>query len=558
MATIVTSGHAGEGVTKEERRVILASSVGTIFEWYDFYLYATLAPFFAALFFPPGNDTAALLSAFATYAAGFLIRPFGAVIFGRVGDLVGRKYTFLVTIFVMGLATFAVGLLPTFGTQTLPLIGQVAGIGWTAPVLLVTLRLLQGLALGGEYGGAATYVAEHARPGERGYATSWIQTTATLGFFLSLFVIGACRFYLFDAKSFAEWGWRVPFLVSLFLLIFSVYIRLKLNESPIWAKMKEEGKGSKRPLIDSFFKFPNNKYVLLALLGATAGQGVVWYTGQFYALFFLTITLKVDLLLAYTMVAISLLIGTPFFVIFGWLSDRIGRLKIILAGCLIAAITYIPLFQMLSKSVNPDLVAFQEQNPISLTTDTSDCNFHIFVGPWSKFSTCDRAKDFLTKAGLSFETVHKAGANNELRVGQTKVDGFDAKRWSEALAALKYPTKAAPNKIDWFKTMTILTIFLLYVTMVYGPIAAFLVELFPTKIRYTSMSLPYHIGNGWFGGMLPLLATAVVAWTGNIYAGLYYPIAVALLTVVIGFVFLRETKDTDIAESSGVEAQAGA
>jgi MFS family permease len=558
MATIATTTHAGEGVTKEERRVILASSVGTIFEWYDFYLYATLAPFFAALFFPPGNDTAALLSAFATYAAGFLIRPFGAVIFGRVGDLVGRKYTFLVTIFVMGLATFAVGLLPTFGAQTLPFIGQVAGIGWTAPVLLVTLRLLQGLALGGEYGGAATYVAEHARPGERGYATSWIQTTATLGFFLSLFVIGACRFYLFDAKSFAEWGWRVPFLVSLFLLIFSVYIRLKLNESPIWAKMKEEGKGSKRPLIDSFFKFPNNKYVLLALLGATAGQGVVWYTGQFYALFFLTITLKVDLLLAYTMVAVSLLIGTPFFVIFGWLSDRIGRLKIILAGCLIAAITYIPLFQMLSKSVNPDLVAFQEQNPVTLTTDTSECNFHIFVGPWSKFSSCDRAKDFLTKAGLSFETVHKAGANNELRVGPTRLDGFDAKRWSEALAALKYPTKADPNKIDWFKTMTILTIFLLYVTMVYGPIAAFLVELFPTKIRYTSMSLPYHIGNGWFGGMLPLLATAVVAWTGNIYAGLYYPIAIALLTVVIGFVFLRETKDTDIAESSGVEAQAGA
>jgi MFS family permease len=558
MATIATTSRAGVGVTKEERRVILASSVGTIFEWYDFYLYATLAPFFAALFFPPGNDTAALLSAFATYAAGFLIRPFGAVIFGRVGDLVGRKYTFLVTIFVMGLATFAVGLLPTYGTQTLPIIGQVAGVGWTAPVLLVTLRLLQGLALGGEYGGAATYVAEHARPGERGFATSWIQTTATLGFFLSLFVIGACRFYLFDAKAFAEWGWRIPFLVSLFLLIFSVYIRLKLNESPIWAKMKEEGKGSKRPLIDSFFKAPNNKYVLLALLGATAGQGVVWYTGQFYALFFLTITLKVDLLLAYTMVAISLLIGTPFFVFFGWMSDRIGRLKIILAGCLIAAITYIPLFQMLAKSVNPDLVAFQEQNPVTLTTDTSECNFHIFVGPWSKFSTCDRAKDFLTKAGLSFETVHKAGANNELRVGPTKLDGFDAKRWADALAALKYPTKADPNKIDWFKTMTILTIFLIYVTMVYGPIAAFLVELFPTKIRYTSMSLPYHIGNGWFGGMLPLLATAVVAWTGNIYAGLYYPIAVALMTVVVGFLFLRETKDTDIAESSGVEAQAGA
>jgi MFS family permease len=555
MASVSATSHTGEGVTREERRVILASSVGTVFEWYDFYLYATLAPFFAALFFPSGNDTAALLSAFATYAAGFLIRPFGAVIFGRVGDLVGRKYTFLVTIFVMGLATFAVGLLPTFSNQTLPVIGEVAGVGWTAPVLLVTLRLLQGLALGGEYGGAATYVAEHSQPGERGYATSWIQTTATLGFFLALFVIGACRFFLFDTKAFADWGWRIPFLVSLFLLIFSVYIRLKLNESPIWAKMKEEGKGSRRPLIDSFFTRPNNKYVLLALLGATAGQGVVWYTGQFYALFFLTITLKVDLLLAYTMVGLSLLIGTPFFVFFGWLSDKIGRLKIILAGCLIAAITYIPLFQMLSNSVNPDLVAFQEQNKVTLTTDTSECNFHIFVGPWSKFTTCDRAKDFLTKAGLSFQTVHKAGANNELQVGRVKVDGFDAAKWNGALKELNYPTKADPNKIDWFKTMTILTIFLIYVTMVYGPIAAFLVELFPTKIRYTSMSLPYHIGNGWFGGMLPLLATAIVAWTGNIYAGLYYPIGVALMTVVIGFLFLKETKDTDLARSSGVEAQ---
>ena len=555
MASVSATSHAGEGVTREERRVVLASSVGTVFEWYDFYLYATLAPVFAALFFPPGTDTAALLSAFATYAAGFLIRPFGAVIFGRIGDLVGRKYTFLVTIFVMGLATFAVGLLPTFGTQTLPVIGQVAGIGWTAPILLVSLRLLQGLALGGEYGGAATYVAEHAQPGERGYATSWIQTTATIGFFLSLFVIGACRFYLFDAKSFAEWGWRIPFLVSIFLLIFSVYIRLKLNESPIWAKMKEEGKGSRRPLIDSFFKRPNNKYVLLALLGATAGQGVVWYTGQFYALFFLTITLKVDLLLAYTMVGVSLLIGTPFFVFFGWLSDKIGRLKIILAGCLIAAITYIPLFQMLASAVNPDLVAFQERNKITLTTDTSDCNFHIFVGPWSKFTNCDRAKDFLTKAGLSFETVHKAGANNELQIGTASLKGFEAKAWNEALASLKYPAKADPAKIDWVKTMVILTIFLLYVTMVYGPIAAFLVELFPTQIRYTSMSLPYHIGNGWFGGMLPLLATAVVAWTGNIYAGLYYPIAVALMTVVIGLLFLRETKDVDIAESSGVAQQ---
>src|SRR5215470_15932575 len=324
-----TVAHQGD-FQQEEKRVIFASSLGTVFEWYDFYLYATLAPFFAALFFPAGNDTAALLSAFATYAAGFLVRPFGALLFGRIGDLVGRKYTFLVTILVMGASTFAVGLLPTFSQ-----------IGWLAPILLVSLRLLQGLALGGEYGGAATYVAEHARPDERGYATSWIQTTATLGFFLALLVIGGCRFYLFDSKSFAEWGWRLPFLVSLFLLIFSVYIRLKLNESPIWTKMKEEGKGSRRPLIDSFFKAPNNKYVLLALLGATAGQGVVWYTGQFYALFFLTITLKVELLTAYAMIGVSLLIGTPFFVLFGWLSDRIGRLKIILCGCLIAAITYI-------------------------------------------------------------------------------------------------------------------------------------------------------------------------------------------------------------------------
>jgi MFS family permease len=544
MATSAVS-HRGEGVTQEERRVVLASSIGTVFEWYDFYLYATLAPFFAALFFPPGNETAALLSAFATYAAGFLVRPFGAIIFGRIGDIVGRKYTFLVTILVMGISTFAVGLLPTFAT-----------LGWTAPVLLVALRLMQGLALGGEYGGAATYVAEHSRPGQRGLATSWIQTTATLGFFMALFVIGACRFFFFDAQAFAQWGWRVPFLVSLFLLIYSVYIRLKLNESPIFSKMKEEGKGSKSPLTDSFLRYPNNKYVLLALLGATAGQGVVWYTGQFYALFFLTITLKVDLLTAYIMVGLSLLLGTPFFIFFGWLSDRIGRLKIILAGCLIAAVTYIPLFQALANAVNPDLVAFQQQNKVTLTTDTKDCNFHIFVGPWSRFTDCDRAKDFLTKAGLSFDTVHRDGVKNELQVGPVKLAGFDAKAWNAALTQLKYPAKADPAKINWPITMAILFIFLIFVTMVYGPIAAFLVELFPTKIRYTSMSLPYHIGNGWFGGMLPLLATAIVAWTGNIYAGLYYPIAVALMTVVIGSLFLKDTKDTNLAESSGVEEQA--
>src|SRR5438128_704160 len=369
----------------EERRVIFASSLGTVFEWYDFYLYAVLAPFFAALFFPPGNATAALLSAFAAYAAGFLIRPFGALVFGRIGDLVGRKYTFLVTILVMGFSTFAVGLLPTY-----------ASVGWLAPILMVSLRLLQGLALGGEYGGAATYVAEHAPHGKRGYDTAWIQTTATLGLFLALLVIGLCRFTgWMEPKDFADWGWRLPFLVSLILLIFSIYIRLKLNESPVFQRMKAEGKGSKAPLRDSFLKYPNNKYVLLALLGATAGQGVVWYTGQFYALFFLLITLKLDGATTYTLIAISLLIGTPFFVVFGALSDKIGRLKIILAGCLIAAVTYFPLFKGLTHYVNPALEAYQEKVPIEI--HASECNFHIFIGPWSKQTPCDSAKDFLGK-----------------------------------------------------------------------------------------------------------------------------------------------------------------
>src|SRR6201993_1841867 len=375
MTTLTQTSVRGAGMTSEEKFVIFASSLGTVFEWYDFYLYATLAPFFASLFFPPGNDTAALLSAFATYAAGFLVRPFGAVIFGRVGDLVGRKYTFLVTIMVMGSATFLVGVLPTF-----------ASIGWLAPILLVTLRLLQGLALGGEYGGAATYVAEHARPHERGYATSFIQTTATLGFFLALLVIGLARFYI-EAKTFADWGWRIPFLVSLILLAFSIYIRLKLNESPVFKHMKAEGKGSKAPLTESFLRYPNNKYVALALLGAAAGQGVVWYTGQFYALFFLTITLKLDYVTAYALIGLSLAIGTPFFLFFGWLSDRIGRLKIILAGCLIAAVTYFPLFGALTNYVNPALEQFQAKNEIQVAAN--DCNFHIFVGPWSKFSDCD-------------------------------------------------------------------------------------------------------------------------------------------------------------------------
>ena len=543
MAMAGTAAQSGS-MSRDEKFVIFASSLGTIFEWYDFYLYAVLAPFFAALFFPAGNDTAALLSAFATYAAGFLIRPFGAVIFGRIGDLVGRKYTFLVTIMVMGSATFLVGVLPTY-----------ASIGWLAPILLVTLRLCQGLALGGEYGGAATYVAEHARPHERGYATSWIQTTATLGLLLALILIALCRGNM-AAKDFAEWGWRIPFLISVILLVFSVYIRLKLNETPIFQKMVAEGKGSKAPLTESFFRYPNNKYVLLALLGATAGQGVVWYTGQFYALFFLVITLKVDYITAYELIGLSLIIGTPFFIVFGWLSDRIGRLKIILAGCAIAAITYFPLFQGLTHYTNPDLEAFADKNPITVSADQATCQLHVFVGPWSKFSDCDRAQDFLTKSGLSFKIVSTPGvAAVDLDVGGTKVAGWNAANWQKALDAKAYPKSADPKKINWFMTELILVIMVIYVTMVYGPIAAFLVEMFPTNIRYTSMSLPYHIGNGWFGGMLPLLATAVVAATGNIYNGLWYPIGVAVMTLVIGLIFLKDTHGVNISTGSGVAIQ---
>jgi len=531
--------------SREETRVIFASSLGTVFEWYDFYLYATLAPFFAALFFPKGNETAALLSAFAAYAAGFLVRPFGALVFGRVGDLVGRKYTFLVTILVMGFSTFAVGLLPTYQS-----------IGWAAPILMVSLRLLQGLALGGEYGGAATYVAEHAPPGKRGSDTAWIQTTATLGFFLSLIVIYLCRFSgLLTPAQFADWGWRLPFLVSLILLIFSVYIRLKLNESPVFQRMKAEGRGSKAPLTDSFLKYPNNKYVLLALLGATAGQGVVWYTGQFYALFFLTITLKMDGAAAYIMIAIALALGTPFFILFGSLSDRIGRLKIILAGCLIAALTYFPLFKGLTHYVNPALESYQQKTPVSVAANAGDCELHVFVGPWSKFSDCDKTKDFLTKAGLSFTTTAlPAGSSAKVvtKIGDATIEGYDEKKLADTLKATGYPAKADPAGINWPMAVLILFIMMIYVTMVYGPIAAYLVELFPTRIRYTSMSLPYHIGNGWFGGMLPLLATALVAAKGDIYYGLWYPIVVALMTFVVGLLFLRDRKVADLNTDEGL------
>jgi MFS family permease len=523
-------------ITQEQKLVIAASSVGTVFEWYDFYLYATLAPFFATLFFPKGNETAALLSAFATYAVGFLVRPFGALVFGRIGDLIGRKYTFLVTIIIMGLSTFAVGLLPTF-----------ALIGWWAPIILVTLRAAQGLALGGEYGGAATYVAEHSPHEKRGINTSWIQTTATVGFFLALAVILACRYWM-AKETFATWGWRIPFWLSLALLGVSIYIRLKLNESPIFKKMKEEGKTSKAPLSDSFLKYPNNKYTLLALLGATAGQGVVWYTGQFYALFFLQITLKLDYQTTYMLIGASLLLGTPFFIFFGWLSDKIGRLKIILAGCLIAAVTFFPMFKALTHYVNPALEAFQNKTTITVAADPANEHFNLFVLPSTKYSDVDRVNDFFAKNGLSFNKIPPVpGKTVVTYIGPTTIEGLDPAAMTKALTDQGYPIKGAdPKQVNYPMTLLILWIFLIYVCMVYGPIAAFLVELFPTRIRYTSMSLPYHIGNGWFGGMLPLTATAMVALKGNIYYGLWYPVIVSLMTVVIGAIFLKETKDRDI------------
>ena len=556
MSSTTRAWVRGAGMSSAERFIIFASSIGTVFEWYDFYLYAVLAPFFASLFFPAGNDTAALLAAFATYAAGFVVRPFGALLFGRIGDLVGRKYTFLITIIVMGSSTFLVGLLPTY-----------AKIGWLSPVLLVTLRLLQGLAVGGEYGGAATYVGEHARAGGRGYATSWIQTTATGGLALALIVIIACR-ELMDPKAFAEWGWRIPFILSVILLLFSLYIRLKLNESPLFLKMKNEGKGSKSPLIDSFARYPNNKFVLLATLGATAGMGVVWYTGQFYALFFLTITLKVGYLPAYLLVLVALLIGMPLFVLVGGLSDRIGRLKIILAGCLIAALSFFPLFGALTHYANPDLESFSKSEPVTIFADASTCQLHIFVTAFTKFSSCDRARDLVTKLGVPFttENVPELGSKVSLKIGTVTMEGFDANRWNGAFVDAGYPNlvrdsqgkvapKAAdPSKINWVMTELILLVMMIYAAMVYGPIAAFLVELFPTRIRYSSISMPYHIGAGVFGGMLPLLATAVAAATGNIYGGLWYPVLVAVMTVVVGGLLLRETKDVDIELGSGVEA----
>jgi MFS family permease len=529
-----SGGESGETLGgRDQRRVIFASSLGTVFEWYDFYIYATLAPFFAGLFFPKENATAALLASFATYAAGFLVRPFGALVFGRIGDLIGRKYTFLVTILVMGLSTALAGCLPTYAT-----------IGMLSPTILVLLRLAQGLAMGGEYGGAATYVAEHAPNEKRGMNTSFIQTTATLGFFLSLIVIGGCRLGMEEA-TFKEWGWRIPFLVSLLLLAVSVYIRLKLNESPVFLKMKAEGKGSTSPLRDSFGDWKNLKLVLIALFGATAGQGVVWYTGQFYALFFLTGTLKIDWKTSYLILAVALALGTGFFVVFGWLSDRIGRKKIMLAGCLLAAVTYFPMYKAMTHFGNPGLEKFVDATTIEVTA--SDCSIHLFPNPKTTYSACDKVQDFLSKRSLSYTTKEgPSGAPPATKIRDTVVDGWDEPKLTATLKTLGYPAKANPDEVNVAMLILLVFIQVIYVTMVYGPIAAFLVELFPTKIRYTSMSFPYHIGNGWFGGMLPLTATALVAANGNIYAGLWYPVIVAAISLIVGAVLIRETKDHKI------------
>jgi len=533
---------------QSSRLVIAASSLGTVFEWYDFYLYGLLATIISAQFFSGVNETTGFIFALAAFAAGFAVRPFGALLFGRIGDLVGRKNTFLVTMGIMGLSTFAVGLLPSY-----------ASIGVAAPVMLVLLRLLQGLALGGEYGGAATYVAEHAPDGKRGLYTSFIQTTATLGLFAALLVVIGIRTALGE-EAFAQWGWRIPFIVSILLLGVSLWIRMKLNESPVFRRMKAEGKGSKAPLTEAFARWGNARIVLIALFGAVAGQAVVWYTGQFYALFFLEKSLRVDGATANIMIAIALAIATPAFIFFGWLSDRIGRKPIILVGCALAALTYFPLFEALSRAANPALYAAQASAPVQVAAAPEDCSVQFDPIGRNKFDSksCDIVKSWLARSGVSYENVSApAGTVAQVRIGSTvlaapdpralaaaeraaAIKGFQAQGKS-ALAAVGYPEKADPAAIDKPLVILILTILVLYVTMVYGPIAALLVELFPTRIRYTSMSLPYHIGNGWFGGFLPTTAFAMVAATGNIYYGLWYPVAVAVLTVIVGLFLLPET-----------------
>jgi len=537
-------------MTKEERKVIVASSAGTVFEWYDFYLAGSLAANISQNFVPGTNDTAKFIFVLFGFAAGFAVRPFGALVFGRLGDMIGRKYTFLVTMTIMGLSTFIVGLLPGY-----------ASIGYIAPAAFIICRLLQGLALGGEYGGAATYVAEHAPHGRRGFYTSWIQTTATVGLFLSLIVILTLRLSM-SPEAFASYGWRIPFLLSIILLAFSVWIRLQLNESPAFKKMKEEGTHSKAPLTEAFGRWENAKVALIALMGGTAGQAVVWYTGQFYALFFLTQTLKIDGTTANLMIAFALLLGTPFFIFFGWLSDKIGRKPILLVGCLIAAITYFPLFSSLAKTVNPKLIEATDQVKLEISADPAKCGF-LFdpVGVRTFTEPCDVIRRTLANSSIHYDLIKApAGAPLTAKINGTDVavtDNTGASLVAAAQAA-GYPKPGDPSILKTpsvggvltdgraLAAIGILFVLVIFVTMVYGPIAAMLVELFPTRIRYTGMSLPYHIGNGWFGGFLPPTAFAIVAASGNIFAGLWYPVIVALMTFVIGLLFVPETKNRDI------------
>jgi MFS family permease len=530
------------GMTAEERKVIFASSLGTVFEWYDFYIYGTLGVFLAKYFFSTVPANVAFIFTLLAFAAGFAVRPFGALIFGRLGDMIGRKYTFLITMTLMGFGTFFIGVLPGY-----------ASWGIAAPIVLIALRLVQGLALGGEYGGAATYVAEHAPRNRRGYYTSWIQTTATLGLFMALLLILGIRTWMGE-ESFGDWGWRIPFLLSGILLIISIWIRLTLSESPVFQRMKDEGKTSKRPLTEAFGEWKHAKIAILALLGATAGEAVVWYGGQFYALFFLTQTIKVSAVTAQILIVIALALGTPFFIIFGILSDRIGRKPIILAGFLLAALTYFPIFKGITHFANPKLEAALASSPVTVIADPGECSFQFKATGTEKFTTgCDIAKSGLVNLSVNYTNQDAPkGTPAQVKIGDQTLTATSpdfAKALPAAIKAHGYPASADPNDINYVMTTVLLWILVIYVTLVYAPIAAWLVELFPSRIRYSGMSLPYHIGNGWFGGFLPATVFAIVAATGNIYSGLWYPIIVATMSLVIGFLFLPETKDVDITKT---------